>query len=125
MVTHLIALSPSKFLFYVLHCFHLRTELPWKYPQQIRITGLFRNSKNLSKNPSKIRQKIHQKSAKKSIKKSIKNPSNNPSKIPSKKLSQKSSHTIYYPEGAHGHPFDSVVTIQVSLSCSPLLSPSN
>ena len=43
-VTHLIALSPSKFLFYVLHCFHLRTELPWKYPQQIRITILFRNS---------------------------------------------------------------------------------
>ena len=54
-VTHLIALSPSKFLFYVLHCFHLRTELPWKYPQQIRITILFRNSKN----PSKTRQKIH------------------------------------------------------------------
>ena len=43
-VTHLIALSPSKFLFYVLHCFHLRTELPWKYPQQIRNTILFRNS---------------------------------------------------------------------------------
>ena len=43
-VTHLIALSPSKFLFYVLHCFHLRTELPWKYPQQTRIQILFRNS---------------------------------------------------------------------------------
>ena len=43
-VTHLIALSPSKFLFYVFHCFHLQTELPWKYPQQIRITILFRIS---------------------------------------------------------------------------------
>ena len=38
---------------------------------------------------------------------------------------QKSSHPIYHPEGARGHPFDSVVTIQVSLLCSPLLSPPN
>ena len=30
------------------------------------------------------------------------------------------SHPIYHPEGARGHPFDSVVT-QVSLLCSPAL----